>query len=59
MKERKSCKGCKYYRPMALGDKNCHYLHDTGELRNSPIDHCDKYAKAPRKGKAKGAVLYG
>nr|DAR40350.1 MAG TPA: hypothetical protein [Caudoviricetes sp.] len=44
---RKTCKGCVYYRPLAThGDKfisYCNYMLDTGQKRNCSPEQCDKY----------------
>ncbi len=59
MNGRKGCKGCKYYRLMTPSEKTCFYFSDTNEFRGCPVEQCDKYTKAPRKGSAKGAALFG
>ena len=38
----KSCKGCIYYRYLALNSFACHYCIDTGELKGCRADNCDK-----------------
>jgi len=46
MSDRKSCIGCKYYRPLNAAhsrDKVCHYLIDTNIKRGCNAAECDKY----------------
>lgn len=39
---RKSCKGCIYHRLICYETYGCHYMIDTGELRNCHPAKCDK-----------------
>lgn len=42
---RKSCKGCRYFRSLAIGRNYfvCHYMLDTGQSRGCDPGHCTKY----------------
>lgn len=51
-----NCKGCKYWRELANGNgiTACHYALDTGKLRESDPEKCDKWEPRDKKGRKKG-----
>lgn len=50
----KSCKGCRYYRPLAEYSRCakwvCHYILDTGEPRGCSAENCTKKRPLTRNG---------
>lgn len=43
MSNRKTCRGCIFYRPLSAGhEMACHYMLMTGEKRGCPPENCTK-----------------
>ena len=52
MSNRKTCRGCIFYRPLSAGhEMACHYMLMTGEKRGCPAENCTKkepYRRQPK-----------
>lgn len=52
MSNRKTCRGCIFYRPLSAGhEMACHYMLMTGEKRGCPPENCTKkepYRRQPK-----------
>lgn len=49
-RDKGACHGCFYFRPFTSfsdGAKGCHYILVTGEPRECPVNHCDKWTEKP------------
>lgn len=49
-----TCRGCKYWRPLASGNdgyRACHYMFDTKHMRGCDPDKCDKKESGKKKSK--------